>query len=188
MSTLCFLSRFRPAHGRDRASARKGNRNTMRYYDYISQFAGAEHPFGDLAIDIKAEVESNGEPDELLDIYEGDSFSDIYDHLNMRGACKECVNTFVQSWAAYLKAEKKAINNPVPALILYQLSQLNKGLEHLHWLDQLEDMNCSLDDLNESMGDIQSLLFDVVEYRQDRNGKEYGYVQIGGTVDTYEQN
>lgn len=163
----------------------------MRYYDYIIQFAGIEHPFGDLAIDIKTEVESNEEAEEILDIYENDSFSEIYDHLISCGASTDCINTFVQSWAAYLEAEKKAINDPIPAMILYQLSQLNNGLRHLenlHWLDQLDGISCSMDDLNESVGDIQSLLFDVVEYRKDKAGDEYGFIQIGGTVDTYEQN
>lgn len=170
----------------------------MRYYDFISQFAGAEHPFGDLAIDIKAEVESNGEPGELLDIYEGDSFAAIYDHLNMRGACKECVNTFVQSWAAYLKHEKKNFRNPVPYVIADQCREINKNLRDIG--DELRRHNDFMETITDSMytpdgepiaelvDQIVLLFIDCIEYRKDSRGNKNGLFRICGAVDTYEQN
>ena len=202
LSTLCFLSRFRPAHGRDRASARKGNRNTMRYYDYIQMFNGADHPFGDLAMDIKKEVESNGEPDELLDIYKGD-FSEIYDHLMYVGASKAAVYTFVESWAAYLKHdreeyEREENENPVPFVVADQLREINQNLKDIGY--QLRRHNNFMEIISDSLyssdGESIPYLIDqmvlsfgnCVDHRKDNHGNEHGLIRICGVVDTYEQN
>lgn len=103
----------------------------MKYYEFITQFAGIEHPFGDLGEDIRKDVESGTDPDRLLNLFEGDDFSDIYNHLVERGACQECVNTFIQSWAAWLDHEKKAMKDPLPALVLDRLSCLPDIAENI---------------------------------------------------------
>lgn len=153
----------------------------MRYYDFITQFEGIEHPFGDLAADIKTDVESD---EDLLEIFEGDSFSDIYDHLINKKASKDSINTFVQSWAAYLEHEKKAMRDPLPALILSRLSHFDKGLEAL---ESLKDININLECINDSLAEISQSFYDVKETRF-YNGEKYHCLRICGVVDTFEQN
>lgn len=149
----------------------------MRYYDFITQFEGIEHSLGDLANDIKKDVESD---EGLLDIFEGNSFSDIYDHLINNKASQECMNTFVQSWAAYLKHEKKAMKDPLPALVLYQLSQLNKGLESLGCLERISE---SLDEINETLTETNQMFDELIG-----EGEFGSYLRINGVIDTFEQN
>lgn len=152
----------------------------MTYYDYITQFKGIEHPYGDLAADFEWEVESSENPDILLDILEGKSFSDIYEHLVDSNASVKCMDTFVESWASYLQQEKKAISDPIPALILYQLTQLNKGLGNLV---HLEEMAENLDIISTALAETSQILNDVTEIRGDRG--EYALIRVCGAIDTY---
>ena len=145
----------------------------MTYYDYISLFEGIEHPYGDLVGDIKAEVDQSTDPDELMDIFEGSSFSSIYDHLTGCQASQECMNTFIQSWASYLKHEKKALCDPVPAMVLYQLSDLNRGTKYL---ECLQGINTSLRKISRTLAEVTG------------NNGEDQFLRIGGVIDTFEQN
>lgn len=151
----------------------------MTYYDYITQFKGIEHPYGDLAADFEWEVESSENPDILLDILEGKSFSDIYEHLVDSNASVKCMDTFVESWAAYLQQEKRSINDPIPALILYQLSQLNKGMEYLGCLNGI---SISAHMIRKSLERISDALEDWTDEDSPLQ------INVRGVLDTYEQN
>lgn len=171
----------------------------MTYFDYISFFAGIDHPYGDLASDIAAERDSSEQltPEEVEAIYEG-NFSDIYDHLIKSGASKACMDTFIDSWAAYRKQEKEGFKDPVPFLIADQMKAINRNLEEI--CDQLRSHNELMDYISdsvysaegESAADIIDRLTcgidDCIEHRKDVRGKEYALFRICGTVDTYEQN
>ncbi len=148
----------------------------MTYYDYITQFKGIEHPYGDLAADLEGEVKSSENPDTMLGILEGKSFSDIYEHLVDSSVSVKCMDTFVESWASYLQHEKKAISDPIPALILYQLSRLNKGMEYLGCLNGIYS---GINVICRRLGEISETL-------EDFSGDTP--IQICGAVDTYEQN
>lgn len=152
----------------------------MTYYEYITQFAEIEHPFGDLGIEIRAEVGASKKPDELLDMYEGDSFADIYNHFIEERACDACLETFIESWVAWKKAEKEAMSDPLPAMILYQLSKLNEGLVYMQHLEEISDSLAVVSDSTEKIG---KMLFNMMEHR-----KSYSALRIAGKVDTYEQN
>ena len=154
----------------------------MTYYDYITQFKGIEHPYGDLAADLEGEVKSSENPDTVLDILEGKSFSDIYEHLIKNKASVKCMDTFVESWASYLQHEKRSISDPIPALILYQLSQLNKGLGNLV---HIEEMAENLDIISTALAETSQILNDVTEVRGDRG--EYTLIRVCGAIDTYGQ-
>lgn len=149
----------------------------MTYYDYVTQFEGIEHPFGDLAADVIREVKSSKDPDKLMDIFEGTSFSDIYDHFLALSVSQGCINTFIESWAAYLQHEGEALDDPLPALILYQLSQLNEGKECL------PEINASLRKISVSLANMNRIFTQLVT--ADGNNS---FFRIAGCVDTYEQN
>ena len=151
----------------------------MTYYDYITQFKGIEHPYGDLAADFGRDVESSENPDALLDILEGKSFSDIYEHLVDSSASVKCMDTFVESWASYLQQEKKSISDPIPALILYQLSRLNKGMEYLTCLNGI---SISAHMIRKSLEKISDTLDDWTDEDSPLQ------INVRGVLDTYEQN
>ena len=171
----------------------------MRYYEYIMKFLGADHPFGDLANDIQSDFKSNGHttPEEVEEIFEGD-FSDIYDHLKDCGASTACIDTFIESWAAYRKHEKEGLKDPVPFVMVDQLRQINRNLENIgdelrKHNEHMESISGSLytfddDPIAETLDTIKCSLSDVVEYRKDRRGDEYALFRICGALDTYEQN
>lgn len=158
---------------------------------------GADHPFGDLATDIYAEVGNAEDKDEIIDIFESD-FSEIYDHLINVGASTAAVNTFVESWAAYLKYEKEGFKDPVPFVVADQLREISRNLRDIsdEWRrhnDFMENINDSLYTSDyESVADILDrftcVINDCVEQRKDKSGTEYAFVRVCGTVDTYEQN
>ena len=154
----------------------------MNYYDYITMFDGVDHPYGDIAHDVKEEVEQSTDPNSILDILEGDSFSRIYTHYIVQGVSDDYMNVLVESWASYLQQEKKAISDPIPALILYQLSQLNKGLGSLV---HLEEMAENLDIISTALAETSQILNDVTEVRGDRG--EYTLIRVCGAIDTYGQ-
>lgn len=152
----------------------------MRYYDFIIQFEGIEHPYGDLACYIKSEVKSSKNPDKLLDIFEGDSFSAIYNHFSDLRVSTECMDTVAESWAAYRQSEKKGISDPLPSMILYQLSQATKGLEHL---DRLNDIYRMLKNIGASLAGINRM-YDKMTVTSEGEA----YLRITGNLDTFEQN
>ena len=171
----------------------------MTYFDYILQFAGIDHPFGDLASDIVSEVKSNGYPtqEEAAEIFEGD-FSDIYEHLKEHGACSGAIDTFIESWSAYRKHERDGFKNPVPFMIADQLKQLNKNLEYI--CDELRIHNDHTETISDALATSDgeaiadtidravNCICDVTEYKKDKRGKEYAVLHVYGEVDTYEQN
>jgi hypothetical protein len=169
----------------------------MRYYEYIMKFMGADHPFGDLATDIYAEVGNAEDKDEIIDVFES-GFSEIYDHLTSVGASTAAVNTFVESWAAYLKHEKEGFKNPVPFVVADQLREMNRNLREIgdelrRHNDFMENVSDSLytddgEQVSEVIDRIAALFSDCVEVRKDTRGKEYSLLRVCGTVDTYEQN
>lgn len=166
----------------------------MRYFEYITKFLGADHPFGDLASDIVNECSND---DEMLGIYEG-GFADIYDHLTSIGASPAAVDTFIDSWSAYRKHEKEGFKNPVPFVVADQLREMNRNLREIgdelkRHNDFMENVSDSLytDDgetVSEVIDRIAALFSDCVEVRKDTRGKEYSLLRVCGTVDTYEQN
>lgn len=169
----------------------------MRYYEYIMKFLGADHPFGDLAADIYAEVGNAEDKDEIIDIYEG-GFSGIYDHLTSVGASTAAVNTFIESWSAYLKYEKEGYKDPVPFVIADQLREMNRNLRDIS--DELRRHNDFMETISDSLyssdGESAAEILDrfvcgvddCIEQRKDNRGEKYRLIRICGTVDTYEQN
>ena len=112
------------------------------------KFMGADHPFGDLATDIYAEVGNAEDKDEIIDIFES-GFSEIYDHLTSVGASTAAVNTFVESWAAYLKHEKEGFKNPVPFVVADQLREMNRNLREIG--DELRRHNDFMENVSDSL-------------------------------------
>lgn len=169
----------------------------MRYYEYIMKFMGADHPFGDLATDINAEVGNAEDKDEIIDIFES-GFSEIYDHLTSVGASTAAVNTFIESWAAYLKHEKEGFRNPVPFVVADQLREINRNLKsigyelrrHNNFMEIVTDSLYTSDgeSTSELMDQIVLTLSDCIEHRKDRRGEEYSFLRVSGEVNTYEQN
>lgn len=169
----------------------------MRYYEFIEKFLGADHPFGDLATDIYAEVGNAVDGSEITEIYEGD-FSEIYDHLIYVGASTAAVNTFVESWSAYQKHEKEGFKDPVPFVVADQLREINRNLRDIG--DELRRHNDFMENVSDSLytddgetvcgalDQIAVFLSDCIENRKDNRGKEYCLFRVCGTVDTYEQN
>ena len=166
----------------------------MRYFEYITKFLGADHPFGDLASDISTECSND---DEMMDIYDS-SFAEIYDHLTSIGASPAAVDTFIDSWSAYRKYEKEGFKNPVPFVVADQLREMNRNLREIG--DELKRHNDFMENVSDSLytddGETVSEVFDriavlcsdCVEVRKDTRGKEYSLLRVCGTVDTYEQN
>lgn len=166
----------------------------MRYFEYITKFLGADHPFGDLASDISTECSND---DEMMDIYES-GFAEIYDHLTSVGASTAAVNTFIESWSAYQKHEKEGFKDPVPFVVADQLREINRNLRDIG--DELRRHNDFMENVSDSLytddgetfcgalDQIAVFLSDCIENRKDNRGKEYCLFRVCGTVDTYEQN
>lgn len=60
----------------------------------VRKYLGQDNPRGDLAYDVKHDAAF---PDRL------ENRDVILDHLNAKGACKECVALFGRTWEAYCK-------------------------------------------------------------------------------------
>ena len=171
----------------------------MTFYEYIIRFKGMDGPFGDLADDIETEIRTGGNmrPNDVRGIYESD-FSDIYEHLKHCGACAACLDTFVESWAAYRRQERTVLKDPAAFLIADQLKRLNESLSGIR--DELKSQGEALTGIYEAMytsdGDTAADMIenladhfdDVIETRRTTRGEEYTVIRIGGEVDTYEQN
>lgn len=133
----------------------------MTYFEYIMQFEGANCPFGDLAGDMKYYR------DEVEDI---DSFEDFYQHFKFYAASEDCMNTFIQSWAAYLKHEDSGIHvDPLRWVLIRKLEQMTDYISEIG--KQLEEHNSGMDSINETLADIYNNFVDVTDTTvQGRSG------------------
>ena len=197
MSTygFCHGSGARTAE-KETGQCPEGKQKQMRYFEFIEKFLGADHPFGDLAMDILTDYNTSNDP-EVMEVYES-GFDEIYDYLVSIRASKDAINTFIESWAEYLKYEKEGYKDPVPFVVADQLREINRNLKDISY--QLRRHNNFMETITDSMysqdgesipGLIDQMVFilsNCIERRKDNSGLERGHLRVTNTVSTNEQN
>ena len=113
------------------------------FKEYMKQYAGINHRFGDLAEDIQADE----------DFPDTTDYKEIYSYLSNSGACGDCLDTFLDAWRTYTERSKDQI-------MLYIAMLIDK-------LDALVDINWKIDNTLEDLAKFNSRIADALEYLGD---------------------